>query len=299
MPWTLSNTVWGRHCFAVGGNRTAAHAAGIPVSRHLVISFMLIGMLTALASILFVGRLGAAPPEAGTFLELNAIAAVVIGGASLYGGSGTVIGVLMGALLMQSLSNGLSLLNVPTAYQSIASGGVLILAVYVDVVAKRGGGYFYVDELFTNAWRGIALCAIATGYARQLGSAFLECTADRLFPTRNWTERSMGGVSIKVPQAWGEVEFEQTGPVVYNRPRRFRVDGDAVWYSTAIEIRVRHRDAPGLSHEAPMTEVTRSVPCDRELVLAAAMANGLSRQSRRTVDRILKSARPGGGSTNI
>lgn len=142
LAWALSNTVWGRHCFAVGGNRAAAHTAGIAVSRHLIVSFVLIGTLTAFAAVLFVGRLGAAPPEAGTFLELNAIAAVVIGGASLYGGSGTVFGVLMGALLMQSLSNGLSLLNVPSAFQSIASGAVLILAVYVDVVSKRGGRLF-------------------------------------------------------------------------------------------------------------------------------------------------------------
>jgi len=142
LAWALANTVWGRHCFAVGGNRAAAHVAGIAVSRHLIVGFVLLGMLTGLAAVMFVGRLGAAPPEAGTFLELNAIAAVVIGGASLYGGSGTVFGVLMGALLMQSLSNGLSLLNVPSAFQNIASGAVLVLAVYIDVVSKRGGRLF-------------------------------------------------------------------------------------------------------------------------------------------------------------
>ena len=143
MPVALTLVaVWGRHCFAVGGNRAAAHVAGIAVSRHLIVGFVLLGMLTGLAAVMFVGRLGAAPPEAGTFLELNAIAAVVIGGASLYGGSGTVFGVLMGALLMQSLSNGLSLLNVPSAFQNIASGAVLVLAVYIDVVSKRGGRLF-------------------------------------------------------------------------------------------------------------------------------------------------------------
>lgn len=138
----LKDLVWGRHVFAVGGNRTAARIAGIATGRHIVVGYVLIGALTAVASLMFVGRLGAAPPEAGYFLELNAISAVVIGGASLYGGTGTVPGVLLGALLMQSLSNGLSLMNVPSAYQNITSGLVLMLAVYLDAVSKRGGRPF-------------------------------------------------------------------------------------------------------------------------------------------------------------
>jgi D-xylose transport system permease protein len=119
LSWMLSNTVWGRHVYAVGGNRAAAKSAGIPITKHLVTSFILIGVLTGIATLMFVGRLGSAPPESGLFLELNAIAAVVIGGASLYGGTGKVSGVLLGALLMQSLGNGLSLLNVPTALCSL------------------------------------------------------------------------------------------------------------------------------------------------------------------------------------
>jgi len=142
LSWALRNTVWGRHVYAVGGNRAASRVAGIPISLQIISSYVLIGVLTVCASILYVGRLGSAPPEAGYFLELHAIAAVVIGGASLYGGSGTVPGVLLGALLMQSLSNGLSLMNVPTAYQNITIGLVLILAVYLDAVAKRGGRAF-------------------------------------------------------------------------------------------------------------------------------------------------------------
>ena len=92
----LSNTVWGRHVFAVGGNRSAAKLSGIRVGRHIVIGYVLIGVLTAIASLMFVGRLGAAPPEAGYFLELNAISAVVIGGASLYGGTGAAPGCCWG-----------------------------------------------------------------------------------------------------------------------------------------------------------------------------------------------------------
>ena len=142
LDWMLRNAVFGRHVYAVGGNRTAARIAGVPITRQLVGAYVLIGVLTAIASIMFVGRLGAAPPEAGYFLELNAISAVVIGGASLYGGSGTVPGALLGALLMQSLSNGLSLMNVQSAYQNITSGLVLMFAVYLDAVSKRGGRPF-------------------------------------------------------------------------------------------------------------------------------------------------------------
>lgn len=140
--WLLSNTVWGRHVYAVGGNRAAARSAGVAIGWHVVVGFVLIGVFASIGALMFVGRLGSAPPEAGLFLELNAIAAVVIGGASLYGGTGRVTGVLLGALLMQSLSNGLSLLNVPTAFQNMTSGIVLMLAVYIDVMSKRGGKPF-------------------------------------------------------------------------------------------------------------------------------------------------------------
>jgi len=139
LGWALDDTVWGRHVYAVGANRTASRVAGIRVRRHVIIGFVLVGALSAFAAIIFVGRLGAAPPEAGLFLELNAIAAVVIGGASLYGGTGRVSGTLLGALLTQSLLNGLSLMNVTTAYQYIASGVVLMFAVLIDAVSKRGG----------------------------------------------------------------------------------------------------------------------------------------------------------------
>lgn len=137
--WALRNTVWGRNVYAVGANRTASRVAGIRTRRQVVLGFVVSGTLTAIASILFVGRLGSAPPLAGLFLELDAISAVVIGGASLYGGTGNVTGALLGALLTQSLLNGLSLMNVVTAYQYITSGLVLMLAVFLDAVSKRGG----------------------------------------------------------------------------------------------------------------------------------------------------------------
>jgi D-xylose transport system permease protein len=139
LSWALDNTVWGRHVYAVGSSREASRIAGVRVRRQVILSFVLIGLLTGLAAVIFVGRLGSAPPQAGLFLELDAIAAVVIGGASLYGGTGRASGVLLGALLTQSLLNGLSLLNVQTAYQYITSGVVLMLAVFLDAVSKRGG----------------------------------------------------------------------------------------------------------------------------------------------------------------
>lgn len=147
-------------------------------------------------------------------------------------------------------------------------------------------------KMHVTLLRTIALAAATAGYTRQWISAAASVVADTFAPTRNWSERDMDGVTIKVPRSWGEVEQEPTGPVVYNRPRRFRVDGDAVWYSSAIEIRVRRTEAPGLSSEAPMSELSRALPFNSRVVVTAAMANGLSRQPRRTVDRILRSARP-------
>ena len=80
MSWSLRNLVWGRHAYAIGGNRDAARVAGINVGRQIIIGYVIIGVLTAVGAVLFVGRLGAAPPETGYFLELSAISAVVIGG---------------------------------------------------------------------------------------------------------------------------------------------------------------------------------------------------------------------------
>jgi len=95
------------------------------------------GLLYAVAGLVLVARLASAPPTAGAGLELNVIAAAVIGGTSLLGGRGVVGGAVIGALLMESLSNGMSLMNLPSAYQSIAVGLVLLFAVYADI---RGRG---------------------------------------------------------------------------------------------------------------------------------------------------------------
>jgi D-xylose transport system permease protein len=133
----LRETRFGRHLYAMGGNAAAAHYAGIRTRRHTFIIFAIMGVLYAVAGLILVARLGSAPPNAALGLELNVIAAAVIGGTSLMGGVGTVAGAVMGALLMESLNNGMSLMNLPSYWQQIAVGLVLLVAVYLDVRTRR------------------------------------------------------------------------------------------------------------------------------------------------------------------
>lgn len=147
-------------------------------------------------------------------------------------------------------------------------------------------------SLAVHALRVVGATAAFLGYVHRSAVSTAAAAGARLLPYRGWRNEVMDGIALKLPPAWGEVEHEPTGPVVHNRPRRFRVDGDAVWYSSAVELRVRDIDAPGLSAEAPMTEVCRIVGGDRGKVVAAAMANGVSPAQRRVVDLILRSARP-------
>jgi D-xylose transport system permease protein len=133
----LRYTVFGRRLFAIGGNRLAAELAGIDIRAHASLVFAGMGLLYGLSGLMLVARLDSAPPGAEEGLELNVIAAAVIGGTSLLGGRGTIAGALLGAVLMESLANGMSLMNLPSAYQLIAVGLVLLLAVYADI---RGRG---------------------------------------------------------------------------------------------------------------------------------------------------------------
>ncbi len=125
-------TRFGRALFAMGGNPSAAERVGIPTERMLIGLFGLMGFLSALAGLVTVARLEAGASSMGTLAELSVIAAAVIGGASLQGGRGRVTGALLGALLMQSLENGLVLLGTSSAMRQIAIGAVLILAVWAD-----------------------------------------------------------------------------------------------------------------------------------------------------------------------
>ena len=131
-------TPFGRHLYAIGGNREAAFYSGIAIERHLVGVFTLMGLLAGAAGVVLTARVGAATPNAGQLMELDAIAAAVIGGTSLLGGQGTVWGALLGALVMASLDNGMSLLNTEAFWQPILKGAILVAAVAVDMAGRRG-----------------------------------------------------------------------------------------------------------------------------------------------------------------
>ncbi|MGD9538903.1 MAG: sugar ABC transporter permease [Alphaproteobacteria bacterium] len=130
-------TKFGRYVYAMGGNPDAAELAGIDVKRMTFYIFVLSGVLCAIAGAIAVARLNAAPTSLGQLSELNVIAAAVIGGASLSGGVGTVAGAILGALIMQSLQNGMLLIGITSAIQQMVSAGVLILAVWFDVVYQK------------------------------------------------------------------------------------------------------------------------------------------------------------------
>jgi D-xylose transport system permease protein len=135
--FAMSNTTFGRYLYAIGGNREAARLSGINTRLLTVAVFGVMGVLTALAGIIYTARVGSASPDAGLLLELDAIAACVIGGASLMGGRGAVFGAGIGALLMASLDNGMSLKNVSDYIQDIVKGGILVIAVALDMLGRK------------------------------------------------------------------------------------------------------------------------------------------------------------------
>ncbi len=129
----------GRHIYALGGNPQAARVAGINIDGTLIFVYTLCGAMAGMAGLLLAGRTNSGFPNAGIGAELDAIAAVIIGGASFFGGRGTVLGVFAGALIMGLLRNGLNLLNVSVFWQQILIGVVIIAAVYVDVLRRKAG----------------------------------------------------------------------------------------------------------------------------------------------------------------
>jgi ribose transport system permease protein len=128
----LSKTVLGRHIYAIGGNETSSHIAGVPVSLTKLMVFVVSGALCGLAAVVLLGRLGAGLPTAAQGMELDAIAAVILGGSSLFGGRGSVFGTLFGALILAVLQNGLNLMGVNSFIIQILSGVIIILAVLLD-----------------------------------------------------------------------------------------------------------------------------------------------------------------------
>ncbi|PPB48230.1 sugar ABC transporter permease [Arthrobacter pityocampae] len=133
----MNNSVFGRHIYALGGNLQAAQLSGINTRRIDFMLFVNMGVLAALAGLIFTGRLNSAGPGAGNLFELDAIAAAFIGGAAVTGGVGTVIGAITGGLIMGVLNNGMSLLGVGIDVQQFIKGMVLLLAVGFDVFNKR------------------------------------------------------------------------------------------------------------------------------------------------------------------
>ena len=137
MTFIATRTMFGRYVYAIGGNPEAAELAGINTKWMTVKVFALMGALVGISSIISSARLNAATNALGGLNELYVIAATVIGGTSLAGGVGTIYGAMMGALMMQSIISGMSLLNLPAAFQNIVVGVVLVLAVYLDQLYSR------------------------------------------------------------------------------------------------------------------------------------------------------------------
>lgn len=132
-----TKTVFGRRVYGIGGNRDAARLSGINVKKHIIVVYSMVGLLCAIAGILLTARLNAGSVAAGQNAELDAIASCVIGGASLAGGSGSVAGALVGALVMASVDNGMSMMNTPTFWQYIVKGLILLIAVWIDISSKN------------------------------------------------------------------------------------------------------------------------------------------------------------------
>jgi D-xylose transport system permease protein len=135
--FVLQNTKFGRRVYAMGGNEEAARLSGINVYRMKLIIYAVITALSALSGILLASRLNGASPNLGTMFELDAISAVIIGGTSFAGGIGTISGTVIGAFIIGILNNGMSLIGVPTFYQLMIKGFIIIAAVWFDVLSKK------------------------------------------------------------------------------------------------------------------------------------------------------------------
>lgn len=134
----ISNkTAFGRYVYAIGGNQEAAALSGINIKKNTLWVFITMGALAGVSGVLLTSRLNAATVSAGNMYELDAIAACVIGGTSLIGGKGKIVGALIGALIMASIDNGMSMMNIETFWQYIVKGLILIVAVWIDISSKK------------------------------------------------------------------------------------------------------------------------------------------------------------------
>lgn len=135
--YVLKYTTFGRSLYAIGGNREATKFSGINVGKIELLAYTITGLLCAISGVVLNSRLGAALPNAGVGYEMDAIGAVVIGGASLAGGEGTIAGTILGVLIIGVLNNGLNLLNVNPFYQQVVKGAVILVAVLIDKIKRK------------------------------------------------------------------------------------------------------------------------------------------------------------------
>ncbi|CAN5661915.1 ABC transporter permease [soil metagenome] len=133
----LSKTILGRYTFALGSNEEATRLSGVNVDAWKIAVYTLAGVFTGIAGVLLASRINSAQPALGQGYELDAIAAAVIGGTSLSGGEGTILGTIIGAFIISVLTNGLRILSVPQEWQTVVTGGIIVAAVYLDIVRRR------------------------------------------------------------------------------------------------------------------------------------------------------------------
>ena len=133
----LSRTVFGRSVYATGGNEVASRLAGIPTNRIIMITYVICGLTAAIAGLILTARLESAGPRAGVGIDLTVIAACVIGGTSLFGGTGSIVGTLLGVVLISLVSNAINLTGVPPAWDDLVNGIVIFLAAVVDVYRRK------------------------------------------------------------------------------------------------------------------------------------------------------------------
>lgn len=145
----LTRTVYGRSLYAIGGNETACRMSGLKVNRIKFIAYVMCGALAGLAAIVLTSRLASAQPTAGQSYELDAIAAVILGGTSMSGGQGSILGTIVGAFIIGVLSNGLNMLNVSPFYQDVAKGMIILVAVLIDRAVQAAD-----DSRKTSFWGG-------------------------------------------------------------------------------------------------------------------------------------------------
>jgi ribose/xylose/arabinose/galactoside ABC-type transport system permease subunit len=141
VTWLLYNrTLLGRHARAIGGNREAAYLSGLRVNRALITIYVLIGLLAGLSGVILASRLASGQPGAGLGFEFDVLIAVILGGTSMFGGRGTIVGTVIGALIIGTLGNGLNLLDIDSFWQQVVKGTVLIAAVLVDTKLRMRAG---------------------------------------------------------------------------------------------------------------------------------------------------------------